>query len=324
VELRALASAASIASASNRELLIVWEPDHHCRARFEDLFEIVAPDAPQRTVPVHVVETVRDLEALVAAETGTPDVDAAALHLLGWDCYDYMDFAQTYRRIDERSANDIYTVSAFSLVSDVTGWDHDSRWLRANCAFDLTGAADQLVRPHPVARSRVEAWLSGFDRLAGETNAIARTIAIHVRTGETGLTADARPTPPTVAWRRASRPETFLDEMRRIRAEHPGQRFYVTADHPAVYEAIVHEFGPANTADSAVVHLDRRHFDRSTAGTVEALVEMLICARCANLLGSNWSAFTELIVRLSGRPSRVAGRDFGGVAGPKRPATAAP
>ena len=37
--LRAIASAAAIAESLDRELVIVWEPDHHCDCHFEDLFD---------------------------------------------------------------------------------------------------------------------------------------------------------------------------------------------------------------------------------------------------------------------------------------------
>src|SRR5690606_23340583 len=41
--LRAIASAAAIAQKSGRELIIVWEPDHHCECDFHDLFEYSGP-----------------------------------------------------------------------------------------------------------------------------------------------------------------------------------------------------------------------------------------------------------------------------------------
>ena len=37
--LRAIGSAAAIAQATGKQLVIVWEPDHHCECRFSDLFE---------------------------------------------------------------------------------------------------------------------------------------------------------------------------------------------------------------------------------------------------------------------------------------------
>ena len=37
--MRAMASAAAIAEDTGRELIVVWTPDHHCEARFADLFD---------------------------------------------------------------------------------------------------------------------------------------------------------------------------------------------------------------------------------------------------------------------------------------------
>ncbi|MCC5809412.1 MAG: glycosyltransferase [Ectothiorhodospiraceae bacterium] len=121
--LRALASAASIAQRSESELVIVWEPDHHCDCLFSDLFDYKGA----------VVES-RFLE-----QAGG----------LGCRTYNYMTVeadAEKGAQISLEGRCDIYARSAFVLNSRLTSWNQENAFLRSLEPVDEVKALVSSVR----------------------------------------------------------------------------------------------------------------------------------------------------------------------------------
>ena len=103
--LRAIGSAAAIAQATDRELVIVWQPDDHCNCRFSDLFDY------QGSV----------LDASFIKESGDCDV------------HNYMaiEGGKKGALIRAEGARDIYARSAFVLNSAHSSWDAENRFIQA-------------------------------------------------------------------------------------------------------------------------------------------------------------------------------------------------
>lgn len=103
--LRAIGSAAAVAGATDRELVIVWQPDDHCDCRFSDLF---AYDGA-------VIE-----ESFIQS----------ASHC---DIYNYMaiEGGEKNTLIRSEQMNDIYARSAFVLNSPHSKWARENRFIQS-------------------------------------------------------------------------------------------------------------------------------------------------------------------------------------------------
>jgi len=105
--LRAIASAACIANALDRELVVIWTPDHHCECKFSDLFK---PDLE-----------VEALESLGEINNSTHAI------------YDYMDHkhGQKNKKVEDDTEKNLFLRSAFVFNSIHTSWDKENHFLRA-------------------------------------------------------------------------------------------------------------------------------------------------------------------------------------------------
>lgn len=106
--LRAIASAATIAHATDKELVIVWQPDHHCEARFSDLFDYNGP-----------VEQISFIDEAASFCDRT---------------YNYMtaeEGACKDEYIDLGLKGNLYMRSAFRLMAGASDWDSENAFLRS-------------------------------------------------------------------------------------------------------------------------------------------------------------------------------------------------
>lgn len=104
--LRAIGSAAAIAKGMNRELVIVWQPDHHCECRFSDLF---------------------NYDGLVIEDSS--GIDKALVHV-----YNYMeieDGAEKDELIDDVWGKDLYLRSAYVFNSPYSNWNSENEFIRS-------------------------------------------------------------------------------------------------------------------------------------------------------------------------------------------------
>lgn len=123
--LRAMASAAAIARATDRELVVVWQPDAHCDCRLGDLFDY--PGA---------VETERFL---------------ARAQFRGMETYNYMSVepgAQKDAPIRCATGRDVYIRSAFVLKHPASTWAAENAVLRSLVPVAEVRAKVDAVRSH--------------------------------------------------------------------------------------------------------------------------------------------------------------------------------
>ncbi len=115
--LRALASAMAMAKQTNRELILIWKPDHHCDCSIYDLFKY---------------------EGKVIADT-------EALDLNRMDSFNYMEIEPGSCKdgyIALEPAKDVYIKSAYALNNEHTDWEKENEILRS---LVLSDQVEELI-----------------------------------------------------------------------------------------------------------------------------------------------------------------------------------
>ena len=266
--LRAIGSAASIAEATDRELVIIWEPDHHCDCRFEDLFDYEG--------------------ALI--ETGF--IHEATSR--GCDVYNYMTAEPNARKnaplILDRS-REIYARAAFVLNSEFSDWSADNVFIRSLVPVDAISDLVASTRaPNDVtAHIRMEGGKK-YEHLPYESPK-------NWTKKDHDLIAE---------WRAKSHFERFMKRLDQLITEGRAGQIFLAADRPETYDAFTERYG------SRVAFLPRTTYDRSTEQLQYAVADALLLSRAPLMLGSTWSSFSELALRLAadGIQVEMSGQDF--------------
>lgn len=204
--LRAMASAAVIAKATGRQLIVVWRPDHHCQARLADLLDYPGP----------VIE----------------DDSADRFRARSEKVYNYMEIEPESAHgaavlAGKDTGGDVYIRSAYSLTSPLTSMAQEQVFLRHLIPSQPVWDLVQSVRhPSDVAAHIRMATGPAFDHLSFE--------APENWPGERHR--------ELIEWRRKSDVSRFVDRL--TRAFDQGARHaFVAADLPATYAALSQVFG---------------------------------------------------------------------------------
>ena len=265
--LRAIASAAAIAQKSGRELVIVWEPDHHCECDFHDLFEYSG--AVLR-------------KSLLQEANQTMCV------------YNYMEIepgACKDAEIIIDPARDLYLRAAYTFKSPLSDWNSENAFLRnlqpSRAVLNLTETFD--LNNAIAAHIRMEAG-AGLDHNTYDS------VENWTQEGHDLLHY----------WRDKSHFSHFIKRVDQILSENPNQKLFLATDLPETYRTFENYYG------DKLVYLKRNAYDRSREQIIYALADAILLSRCQKLLGSTWSSFSELAMRLSTTYSEIemSGRDF--------------
>jgi hypothetical protein len=266
--MRAIGSADAIARATDRELVVVWQPDHHCQGRMSDLF---------------------DYNGAVIEESFVPDARAAGLTFLN-----YMEMeadAVKDAPLLLEAGRDAYLRSAFVIKHPASNWDSENLLLRG---LQPNAAVRALMADVPDHRD----------------------IALHVRMeGAAGTDTNSydsaenwRPDSHEAIthWREKSHYRHFLTRLDKLLLEDPGAKLFLAADLPDTYRVFSETYG------NRLAWLERSVFDRSALQLQYALADIALLARCTTLLGSNWSSFSEVALRMSNsiHHHEMSGIDF--------------
>lgn len=266
--LRAIGSAAAIAEATDRELVIVWEPDHHCEGRLSDLFDYQGA----------VIETA------FVSEAKTPDCRV----------YNYMEIeegAEKEALIDPDWTGDIYARAAYVLNSPHSSWEAENVFLQRMTPVDAVRDLVAGVRtPNDVSAHVRMVGGSDFEHLAYES------LDNWTEEGHA----------QTEFWRKKSHFSHFLKRIDALLESGRVDRIFLAADKPDTYDAFVNCYG------SRVAFLPREVYDRSAEQLRYALADAILLGSSPLLLGSTWSSFSELAMRLSPRKMSIemSGKDF--------------
>lgn len=289
--MRALASGLSFAQNTLREPLVVWEVDSHISARFQNLF-----------IPGALV--VLDKLDLPWPMTESRNRDVA------WNnfrFYNYMDMeghgAVKGEIIKNEPDKHLYYKGAYILESpEFTWWEIDNK---------------NLLALEPI--EEIDFELKSFERNNGNLSSM---VGVHVRNRtlsmdingvdfKTEYGEDAAASMET--WRQKSNVYVFIKEMKRIAESENGKtNFYVATDTRQLFSVIETQFM------HRTFYTERACDDRSADCVKYALIDMYAVAKTRKILGSNWSSFTEIVQRLSGKTALLAGQDFGNGAEEKR------
>ena len=203
--LRAVASAGSIAWATGRELVIIWQPDAHCACSYDDLFE---PAGAILNQSFHTEAAAMDIDVFNYMEVEPGSVKDQPITL------------STFR--------DAYLRSAFPLVSPHSTWASENGWLnhqRPNAVvMDLASRV-----PGPFA-------LSVHIRMEGGTD------AEHLPY-ESPANWTAQAHRDIDHWRKRSHFSHFHKRLDQLIAEGQADRVFLASDTPAVHDAFAARYG---------------------------------------------------------------------------------
>jgi len=266
--LRAIGSAAAIAKAADMELVIVWEPDHHCDCRFTDLFDY---DGPL-------------IERSFISDARTQGVAV----------YNYMpieDDAEKDAPVRIDGKGDVYARSAFVLKSGHSSWATENRFLQALTPVETVRQLVASVRqPYDLAvHVRMEAGQgrdhNSYDRPDNWREEDHRLIH---------------------EWRAKSHYSRFVGKIDALKNEGKVRTIFLAADMPEIYDEFIRYY------QDCLSFLPRKLYDRSTEQMHYALADAILLSKASLLLGSTWSSFTELAIRLAPDAQKVemSGKDF--------------
>jgi hypothetical protein len=106
-------------------------------------------------------------------------------------------------------------------------------------------------------------------------------------------------------WREKSHYSVFLERIDELINESPDIKLFLATDLPETYKVFQEYYGERLT------YLSRDCYDRSAAQIQYALADVILLSRCTKLLGSTWSSFSELAIRLGSFESiEMSGKDF--------------
>ena len=266
--LRAIASAAAIAEKTDRELVVVWEPDHHCEASLQDLYCYNGA----------VIE--KSFVADLSSDT---------------DFYNYMEAepnAAKDARVTLNEGKDLYVRTSCVINNHLSRWDDENRFLKQLKPHD---DILDLIRPFDVKScTAVHIRMEGD---SGGANA-------HSYEKTENWSPESHDT--IQFWRQKSHYANFIRRLELLFKEDKAHRIFLAADMAETYRALEETFG------ENVIYLARPSFDRSREQLKYALADAILLSRCESFIGSTWSSFSEIAMRLADGFKRVemSGRDF--------------
>lgn len=212
----------------------------------------------------------------------------------GMSVYNYMEIEEGAVKdavIILTTGKDIYARSAYVLSSEHTSWDNENIFLRN---LKPSESVLNLVRPFDTSKKigahvRMEAGKGVDHNSYDSTN---------------NWSADGHK--ELHYWREKSHYSNFIrriDEYFRVDQE---ARLFLATDIPETYEIFEKYYG------DRVSYLKRSVYDRSKEQIKYALADAILLSGCERLLGSTWSSFSELAMRLSTNFSEIemSGTDF--------------
>lgn len=208
--------------------------------------------------------------------------------------YNYMEVEQGAEKdaeIDAGAPGDIYTRSAYVLNSAASNWQAENRFLRSLQPVEAVRDMVAGVR-HPND-------VSAHVRMAGGAEYDHLPYEAAENWTEQGHQQIAH-------WREQSHFSRFLTRLDTLVGAGRAGRIFLAADTPEAYREFAARFG-----DRLAV-LERDVYDRSATQLRHGLADALLLGRAPLLLGSTWSSFSELALRLAPNEVKVemSGADF--------------
>jgi hypothetical protein len=271
--MRAMASAASVAAQTDRELVVIWCRDDHCDGDMADLF---------------------DYGGAVIEDRAEADLCRA----LCAQVYNYMEIepdAQFEEPILPDPAAfagaDVYIRSAYILTGPQRHLATEQQFLHA-------------LRPAHAVRDLIHS--------VPRHSQVACHVRISTGAGYEHLSYEGAHNWPAARhdelthWRRQSQPDRFMARLDQLIDAGRADSVFLAADLPETYESFAQRYG------ARLVTLPRPVFDRSAVQLQYALADLMLLTTPDLFLASSWSSFSDVAQRLAhpGRPIEKSGRDF--------------
>lgn len=208
--------------------------------------------------------------------------------------YTYMELEPGARKdqpIELDTPEDVLVRSAYVLSHPASRWETENTQLRGlkpqRRVADLVASVD--VRGCIGAHVRMEAG-KGLDHNTYDASA--------------NWSQDSHD--QIQYWRGKSHYSAFLNRIDALFTEQPGLRLFLATDLPENYDVFRRHYG------ERLRFLPRQVYDRSREQIIYALADAILLSRCERLLGSTWSSFSELAMRLSTTFAKIemSGKDF--------------
>lgn len=270
--LRAMASAASVAQTTGRDLVVIWRTDAHCEARIGDLLNY-----PGAVVETDVADDLRAGAGLV---------------------YNYMEIepgscfeAPILAGEDAGWRGDVYVRSAYPLKGPHVDFAAEQAFLHR-------------LRPSQPVLDLVAGQPRRFD-VAAHIRMAGGAAYEHLPYESLDNWPEHRHR-ELAEWRRKSHRDHFVQRLDGLVAAGLADSIFLAADLPETYEVLADRYA------GRLRFLRRDLFDRSPRQLQYALADLLLLSAGARFLGSPWSSFTDVAQRLSRptRPFEISGRDF--------------
>ena len=290
--MRALASAAVIADSIDYNLIIIWKKDEHCDAAFDELFE-----GPNLFYTLHIDPLDCHPDYLYPAKECTDGYSSpcppkhdkernkkrnSKRHSDSLEQFSCLQEAEPewMRRITARK--DVYIETACVISHPKTNWRKESTWLQTR------------IQPVPIIQNQINIYANKF--------VVHNCIGVHIRMGQQ---ASQHSYENCNTWkketrlalennRRQSNYIYFMLEIEKIWRDNPKQVFFICADNDYIYT----EFAKKYPGDHRIVYVPKDVYDRSLQQLYSAMIDVYLLSKTKYVLGSPWSSFTELVLRL--------------------------
>ena len=264
--LRAFGSAAAIARAANRDLVVVWVPDLHCECRFMDLF-----DYDGMVVESHA-ELPNDIKRYNYMEIEDGGVKDAEIIL--------------------EKGKDVLVRSACVLKHEASNWDTEN-------------AEIQRLKP-------VKAVMDLINNVPLPANSIGVHVRMEAGRGRDTNAYDSQENWSKDSheqihyWREKSHYSVFLKRIDALLNDELNRKIFLATDLPENYDVFI------GTYKDKLLYLPRTVYDRSKEQILYGLADAILLSQSTHLLGSTWSSFSELAIRLSTCMKKIemSGVDF--------------
>ncbi|WP_412552920.1 hypothetical protein [Shimia sp. MIT1388] len=270
--LRAMASAASIAQHTGRELAVIWRKDKHCQAGLLDLISYDGVLIEDDTADV--------MRRHAAVEYNYMEVEAGS-------CFETPILEDPARL----QGQDVYIRSAYSLQGPHVHFEDEQKFLRS---LEVAEAVQSLIasvrHPNRLAAHIRSSSGAGFEHLPYEA-------------------ADNWPQErhaELTSWRKKSQPERFMARIDQLLEEGAAETIFLAADSAQTYATFHEKYG------DRMAWLKRDLFDRSERQMQYALADLILLTSADRFLASTYSSFSDIAQRLApwGRPCEKSGIDF--------------
>ena len=320
--MRAYCSASAWAAQTGRRLLLLWEPDVHCAARFDELFEVpegvtVVAGATLDAFPTELWKRVDQMGPPKARRRNALSDDAHGRSLFVTSAYRLEASPQIEQPRHDACLRALRPVADVAALLDDADDANQSAAAAAVDADAALAAEDGSGDANPRDEDAAPEWNQPHGRY--ERPGAAMRVGVHVRSlvdqkadipgiegdgradSNLGMMDQARP------YREACHHSHFVAAMKAIVAARPAATFYLAADSEEARAAVVAALGAARVrtlrssgggGEAAAAACDGAE-RRGVACQRAALADMLNVARSERLLLSRWSSWEEVIRSLA-------------------------